>query len=181
MSTLNGLPAHILLVHAIVVLVPLASLLLVLSVARPTLRRRLAGPNAVLSVVVLALVPVTTSAGEWLQRRVESTDAVRQHVELGDTALYVAIPLAVVALVVWWRGREADAQDERPGGGGVATLTRTYLAPTSTAVTAVVVTLAILAAVAAVYDVYLIGDSGAAATWQDSFSTTPLPGGPQGG
>jgi hypothetical protein len=183
MSTLNGLPAHILLVHAIVVLVPLAALLLVLSIARPSLRERLAGPNAVLSLVVLALVPVTTSAGEWLQSRVGSTETVRKHAEQGDTALYVAIPLAAMALVVWWRGREADALIERPGGGGggVATLTRTYLAPTTRVVTTVVAVLAVLAAVAAVYDVYLIGDSGAAATWQDSFSSTPLPDAPQGG
>jgi hypothetical protein len=93
------------------------------------------------------------------------------------------IPLAAMALVVWWRGREADALIERPGGGGggVATLTRTYLAPTTRVVTTVVAVLAVLAAVAAVYDVYLIGDSGAAATWQDSFSSTPLPDAPQGG
>ena len=56
MGSVNGLPAHILLVHALVVLLPLAALLLVLTAAWPAARGRLAGLNANLSV----LVPVTT-------------------------------------------------------------------------------------------------------------------------
>ena len=40
MSTVNGLPAHVLLVHAVVVLVPLTSLLLVLVAVWPAARRR---------------------------------------------------------------------------------------------------------------------------------------------
>lgn len=77
MTTLNGLPAHILLVHSIVVLLPLAALLLVACALWPAARRKLAGPNAVLSVLVLILVPITTDAGEWLERRVPSTPLVR--------------------------------------------------------------------------------------------------------
>jgi len=38
-----------------------------------------------LTVLVLVLVPVTTNAGEWLQRRVASTDLLRTHIDLGDT------------------------------------------------------------------------------------------------
>ena len=49
MGTVNGLPAHVLLVHAIVVLLPLAALLLVLTAVWPAARSRLAGPNAILS------------------------------------------------------------------------------------------------------------------------------------
>lgn len=86
MGTVNGLPAHILLVHAIVVLLPLAALLLVLTAVWPAARRRFAGPNAILSVLVVALVPVTTSAGEWLEHRVAETALLRDHTELGDTA-----------------------------------------------------------------------------------------------
>lgn len=193
MNVIDGLPAHILLVHAIVVLVPLAALVLVLSVFRPTLRRRFAGANALLSVAVLALTPITTSAGQWLQERVGSTAVVREHTQLGDTAVYVTAPLALMALVVWWRGRESDAveaaETERlstsgpaVGAGGTATLARpvaarrTFLAPTLRAVGILVTVLAVLASAAAVYDVYLIGASGAKASWQDSFSSTPLPG-----
>lgn len=167
MTTVNGLPAHILLVHAIVVLLPLSALLLVLSALWPAARAKLAGPNAILSVLVVILVPITTDAGEWLERRIARTPSVRTHTELGDTAIWVAIPVAVLALLVWWRHRESSR-----------TARRTFLAPASAAVTAVLSVLAIAVAGAAGYDIYRIGDSGAQASWQGQFSTTPAPGGP---
>lgn len=171
MTTLNGLPAHVLLVHAIVVLLPLSALLLVLSALWPAARGKLAGPNAILSVIVVILVPITTDAGEWLERRVASTPLVRDHTELGDTALWVALPVAVLALLVWWRRRESL---RTPASG------RTFLAPASTPVTVVLSVLAVVAAGAAVYDIYRIGDSGAQASWQGQFSSTPAPRGPGG-
>ncbi|HEY3711100.1 MAG TPA: hypothetical protein VGL64_17105 [Amycolatopsis sp.] len=199
MTTLNGLPAHVLLVHTIVVLLPLASLLLVLSALWPAARRKLAGPNALLSVLVVILVPITTDAGDWLEHRVASTPLIRAHTDLGDTALFVAIPVAVLALVVWWRQREAartvsaspevpaadavpvDASSDGPGAAKVATrpavARRTFLAPASTVVTVVVAVLSVVAAGAAAYDIYRIGDSGAQASWQGQFSSTPVPGG----
>ncbi|HEY3478265.1 MAG TPA: DUF2231 domain-containing protein [Amycolatopsis sp.] len=180
MTTVNGLPAHILLVHAIVVLLPLAALLLVLGALWPAVRRKVAGPNAILSVLVVALVPITTEAGEWLERRVASTPLVRSHTELGDTALYVAIPVAVLAVVVWWRHRESlrgRMSDPASAGSTAVATRRTFLAPTSTAVTVVIAVLAVVAAGAAWYDVYRIGDSGAQATWQGQFTSSPAPRG----
>jgi hypothetical protein len=177
MTTVNGLPAHILLVHAIVVLLPLAALLLVLSALWPAVRRKVAGLNAILSVLVVVLVPITTEAGEWLERRVASTPLVRTHTELGDTALYVAIPVAVLAVVVWWRRRESlqgrTSDTTSAGSTAVSTRHRTFLAPASTAVTVAITVLSIAAAGAAWYDVYRIGDSGAQATWQGQFSSSP--------
>jgi hypothetical protein len=179
MTTVNGLPAHVLLVHAIVVLLPLAALLLVLSALWPAARAKLAGPNAILSVLVVILVPITTDAGEWLERRVASTPAVRTHTELGDTALYVAIPVAVLALLVWWRRRESLASQAADTGlSAVATRRRTFLAPASTAVTVVLSVLAVVAAGAAFYDIYRIGDSGAQASWQGQFNATLTAPGP---
>ncbi|WP_436535763.1 DUF2231 domain-containing protein [Actinoplanes sp. HUAS TT8] len=174
MSTINGLPAHILLVHAVVVLLPLSALLLVLTAVWPDARRRLAGPNALLAVVVVALVPLTTGAGEWLERRVPGSVLLHEHTELGDTAIYYAIPVAVLALLVWWRHREATAVT----GAGETPGRRTYLAPLSTAVTAVVAVAAVVAGAAGVYGMYRIGDSGAKAAWTDGFSSTATnPGG----
>jgi hypothetical protein len=103
MGTVDGLPAHLLLVHAIVVLLPLAALLLVLTAWSRAVRRRLAAPNAVLAAVTLVLVPITTDAGQWLERRVADTAQLRTHTRLGDTALYAALAVTVVALVIWWR------------------------------------------------------------------------------
>jgi hypothetical protein len=190
MTTINGLPAHVLLVHAIVVLLPLSAVLLVLTALWPPARRRLAGPNALLALMVVALVPITTSAGEWLEHRVASTALIRAHTELGDTALVAAIGVAVMVLVVWWRGRELDhlaAPDDgqvldgergtRPAS--TATLTRsatgrrTILAPASAAVTVVVAVLSVVAGGVAVYDVYRIGESGAKASWDGRVASVP--------
>jgi hypothetical protein len=183
MTSVNGLPAHILLVHAIVVLLPLAALLLVLTSVWPSARRRLAGPNTVLSIVVVVLVPITTSAGEWLERRVPETSLLHDHTELGDTAIYYAVPLAVLALVIWWRGREAVTEADPVGGEGTGTTStltrrRTYLAPLSMTVTRIVAALAIVVAAAGVYGTYRIGDSGSKAAWTGNFSSAPAEPGP---
>jgi hypothetical protein len=160
MNTVNGLPAHVLLVHAVVVLLPLSALLLVLTALSPAIRRRLAGPNAILSVLVVLLVPLTTSAGEWLESRVPETATLHTHTELGDSAIFYALPIAALALVVWWRQRETRAGSGR----------RTFLAPLSTAVTTVVTVLALLVSAAGVYGIYRIGDSGAKAAWSSGVS-----------
>ncbi|WP_444948052.1 DUF2231 domain-containing protein [Micromonospora ureilytica] len=175
MGTVNGLPAHILLVHAIVVLLPLAALLLVLTAVWPAARRRFAGPNAILSVLVVALVPVTTSAGEWLEHRVTETALLRDHTKLGDTAIWAALPVALLALVIWWRQQEATAAPEAPTA---ATRRRTYLAPLSLSITRVVMVLAVIIAGGAVYDTYRIGDSGSKAAWTDKLSSATAQDGP---
>ncbi|WP_432824692.1 DUF2231 domain-containing protein [Dactylosporangium sp. CA-092794] len=164
MTSVNGLPAHVLLVHAIVVLLPLSCLLLVLTAVWPAARRRLAGANLALAGVVLVLTPVTTDAGEWLERRVPSSAALRQHVELGDTAAWAAFGVALLALVIWWRHREA--------GGGRTLLSRRLLAPGSAAVTATVAVVAVVVAGLAVFDIYRIGDSGARAAWDGRVIST---------
>lgn len=156
MQTVNGLPAHVLLVHAIVVLLPLSAALLTLTAIWPAARCRLAGPNAILAVLVVVLVPITTNAGEWLEHHLAPNSLIRRHAELGDTAIYAAVGVAALALVVWWRSRENNA--------GTPTK-RAFLAPASSAVTAVVTVVAILVSGAAVYDVVRIGDSGAKASW----------------
>lgn len=167
MDTVNGLPAHILLVHAIVVLLPLAALLLVLTAFWPAARARLAGPNAILSVLVVLLVPLTTSAGEWLEGRVPQSDLLHKHTELGDGAIFYALPIAVLALVVWWRQRESRAESGR----------RTWLAPLSAPVTTVVAVLALVVGAAGVFGIYRIGDSGSKAAWTGGFSATSTAGG----
>ncbi|TCC08455.1 DUF2231 domain-containing protein [Kribbella soli] len=158
MQTVNGLPAHVLLVHAIVVLLPLAAALLVLTALWPPARRRLAGPNAILSVLVVVLVPITTSAGEWLESRVSPNPLIHRHAELGDTAIYAAIGVAALAVILWWRQREST---------GRTPAKRTFLAPASKVFTAALTVVAVLVAGAAMYDVVRIGDSGAKASWSN--------------
>jgi hypothetical protein len=66
MTTITGIPAHALLVHAIVVLAPLTALLEILC-ALFAARRRLVWLVLALAAVTLVLTPLTTKAGEVIQ------------------------------------------------------------------------------------------------------------------
>jgi hypothetical protein len=72
LSTFQRLPAHILLVHFIVVLAPLTAV----------------------------LAPLTTEAGEWLEHRTKRTALLHAHTELGDTMLYFSVSLLVAAALL---------------------------------------------------------------------------------
>lgn len=108
MDEINGLPAHPLLVHATVVLLPLAALALVVHVLWPAARRRLGMVTPILALVALLLVPVTTSAGEALAGRLDPSGEsapIRRHEELAEQILPWAIVLALLAVIAWawWR------------------------------------------------------------------------------
>lgn len=196
MTTIGGLPAHVLLVHAVVVLVPLTALLVLLVAWWPTARRRLWLVTTAFAVVTVVAVPLTTQAGEWLERHVPTSALVRAHTELGDDMLPWALALAVVALAVAARellarraSRRAPWVDVERGGPGAATapdgrtppsgdegaLSRRSARAGGTAATVVLAVLAVVVSVGAVYTVYEIGDSGSRAAWTGRFSTSPLP------
>lgn len=182
MTTVNGLPAHVLLVHAVVVLVPLTAVVVLLVALWPAARPRLAVVGGVLALVTLVSVPVTTDAGEWLERRVPSTPLLRVHTELGDDLLPWVIGLAAVAValaareVVAARRGRASAPAEGPGAAtAVHTRRPTPSAPGGVAVTVVLAVLAVVVAVGSVTMTYEIGDAGARAAWTGNFSPTPLP------
>jgi hypothetical protein len=148
MSTINGLPAHVLLVHVIVVFVPMTSVLLILSALWPAARRRLIWLVTALAVVTVALTPLTIDAGESLEHRLGSAPAIEIHADLGATMIYFVVPLLLVAaLLVVVHLRE---QRERP-------LPRV--------ITAVIAVLAIGCGIAAGTQVYRVGESGSRAVW----------------
>ncbi|OBF29738.1 DUF2231 domain-containing protein [Mycobacterium sp. ACS4331] len=148
MSTFQGLPAHPLFVHFIVVLAPLTALLAIVCALWPAARRRLVWLVAALAVAVLVLTPLTTEAGEALEHRVDGSAALEIHAELGDTMLYFAIALVVAAgLLVFAHLR--DKPDRT----------------TKSVVSVSIAALVIVASVATAVQVYRIGDSGAQAVW----------------
>ncbi|WP_067547513.1 DUF2231 domain-containing protein [Nocardia crassostreae] len=148
MSTFRGLPTHVLLVHGLVVLVPLTAVLLILCVLWPAARARLVWPAALLAVVVVALTPITTEAGELLEERIGSTPAIEEHTELGGTMLYFVVPLLVAAALVVLLHLRAGRN--RPVGR---------------ALVALVAVLVVAAGAAATVQTYRVGDSGARAVW----------------
>ncbi|HWC80392.1 MAG TPA: hypothetical protein VG756_10555 [Pseudonocardiaceae bacterium] len=199
-TVINGLPAHVLLVHAVVVFVPLAAILLVLSALWPAARRRLGILTPITALVALVFVPLTTHAGEWLIRRVDMSAELHTHAELADTMLPWALGVFVVATAVWvlftkphWLPRRPAGSPEEKvlvstGAGGPETAEAEPVADTAPAIAPaptwlratriVAVVLAVVVSVGSVVDVFLIGDSGAKSAWTGSFSTTAThPGG----
>lgn len=101
MSTIAGLPAHILLNHFVVVLMPLTAVLLIICAVWPAARQRLVWLVLVLALVTLVITPITVAAGEWLGEHVDETAAADAHMELGEHAtLFAALPLFVAALLL---------------------------------------------------------------------------------
>lgn len=120
-----------------------------------------------LALVTLAAVPLTTNAGEWLEKHVGSDPLVRRHTELGDGLLPWVIGLFVVAVGVWWVARGAATSGPTAPAGG-----RRFALPVRIAAAV----LALGVSVGAVVDVYRVGDSGAKAAWHDGFSKTASSG-----
>ncbi len=178
---ISGLPAHVLLVHAVVVLVPLAALALVLAALWPAFRRRAGIVVPLLALIALAMVPVTTDAGEWLERRVPRSHLIHEHTELGDTLLPWAIGLFVLAAGVWvlYRWSRSPFAERRPGDSQQDEAGQTT-EPTRprglTALRVVVAVLALAVSVGAVVQTYRIGESGARAAWQGEFHQNAIGG-----
>jgi hypothetical protein len=166
LDLINGLPAHVLFVHAVVILVPLTALALILCSALPSVMRRFGLALPALALVSLISVPLTTNAGEWLERHVDSNALVREHAELGDELLPWAIALFLMAAAVWWSYRRAVRRT--PGTVGSTSAVAIPLR-----ITAAVLSLVI--GVGAGVQVYRIGDSGAKAAWHDGYSATAHP------
>jgi hypothetical protein len=167
-TQINGLPAHILLVHVVVVLVPLTAIALIACAVWPSWMRRMGLVLPLLALVTLVSVPLTTHAGEWLERHTASTPLIRRHTELGDGLLPWAIGLFVLAAGLWWWNRRTAAASTGGGTGGAA-------APAMPLRVAAAVVCAVVAA-GAVVQVYRIGDSGAKAAWTGNYSQSTVPG-----
>ena len=75
LKTLFGLPAHPLVIHAVVVLLPLAALGLVVVAAIPRARRHYAPVVLAGALVAMLSVLVATGSGEQLEERVDDSRA----------------------------------------------------------------------------------------------------------
>ncbi len=152
---INGVPLHALVVHAAVVLVPLAALA-VLAMARPGWRWLARWPALVLAVGAALTVQLAALSGQNLRdsRKLDSP-LVQTHQEWGGRLVVAMWVFAAVTVVAFWAlphvTRLVDGRD-RPGR--VAVLERPLVV--------VLVLLAVLVLVL----VFLTGDAGARAVWQ---------------
>lgn len=189
---IDGLPAHVLIVHAVVVLIPAAALCVLLSAWWPRARRWLGVLTPIAALAALALVPVTTNAGEWLAERLGATPLIARHEELGEQMIWWVGGLFAVALVQWaWHRWYADAparsrterDSELVGAGSPAAGAAERLeldgrsnrgAGTGTRGTVVSVLIGLVAtavAVGSVVHVVRVGESGSRAVWEGSYSS----------
>lgn len=96
MIEIAGLPAHILLVHAVVVLGPIAGLGSIAYAAAPRWRRYLAWPLGVLALALVPVALVTAQAGEQLEKARPATAMVRAHAQQGDVLKIVSVIFFVI-------------------------------------------------------------------------------------
>jgi len=162
----NGLPLHVLLVHFVVVVVPVAALCTVLAAAWPAARRRLGIVTPIIALGALIAVPITTQAGEWLQARVGHTELVAAHAALGTTLLPWAVATFLVAAIQWFWFRFVTAPDARFAS-------RVSGKSPRLAITLVLAAAVAVLAVGSVLTVVQIGESGVRAIWTGSFTQSP--------
>ena len=148
LDTIFGLPMHPLIVHATVVIVPTATLMVALAAVYPRFRTWIGPLPALAALLSCVLVPLSTGSGEELQHRVGETSLVEKHAELADTLIWFVIPLTAVAVVGYWLQRRRTEEEE----AGRALVTTVAVA-------------AVLLSGATLVDVGMIGHSGAKASW----------------
>lgn len=156
---LFGLPAHPLVVHAAVVLVPLAGVGALLCLS-PRIRRHLGIAVFVIAVLGTLATALAQGSGEALEEQVDETELVEEHASMGDTLLPWVIVLDVALgglLALDLRNRrssaDADAAVDAPG----------WVKPTAIALSAIIA----ISAVGGTIRVIQIGHSGATATWDE--------------
>ena len=149
-DTVAGLPVHPLVIHFVVVLVPLAAVGLIVAVLNEKFRRRFALALVVMIALSVPLAFVAKESGEALSERIGITE---RHEDLGDIfPIWVAV-LAVVA-VVWL------LVVRRGGFNALRKFIGFLLVALSVGVTAVT---------------FLVGHSGAEATWSNHIGAKSNP------
>lgn len=155
MWKIAGLPAHILMNHFVVVLVPLTAILLIICAVWPAARQRLVWLVLVLATITLVVTPLTVKAGEWMADRVDETPDLDTHMNAGETAIYMAVVLFIAAVVL--TGLHVVLQRGR------------MVQPV---VRWTVVAVVILASGWTMYRIHTIGESGARAAWGTLLSSS---------
>jgi uncharacterized membrane protein len=143
---LLGLPAHPLLVHLPVFLIPLTAVGAVLCATWATFRRQAGWLVVALALVSVVAIQFTQESGESLERHVRKTHLVEEHAELADALL----PIEAGVLVL---------------GAGM------MLAERRRSMRTIATSLAVLFAltgVASTVQVARVGHSGAKAVWHDT-------------
>jgi len=150
MHVINGLPAHALLLHFVVVLMPLTALLVIVCGLWPAARRgQLLWLTLVLAAVTMVLTPITINAGAWLyDLRKNPSPILQEHAARGSLMTYFSAALLAVAVVLV----VVRVLERRSGKRRVATHV-------------LVAILALAVGVSSMVQIYRVGDAGAQSVW----------------
>lgn len=169
MLLIGDLPAHPLLVHGVVVLIPLAALGGLLMAVMPSLRRRFGVAVLLLTAAGVAAVPLATRTGEELKSALPPDNPlIEAHQERGEDLLPYALAFGIAVVLLVVAGRLADRERtaaqtpaETTDGQTTTTAPRTWrrLALVAAALVA-------FSGVAVTVQVVRVGHSGSTAVWQ---------------
>lgn len=161
-DTVAGLPLHPLVVHATVIIVPAAAVVVAVAGVWRGFRARTGLLALSLSVLALVLVPVTVRSGEALRARVAPSELVDRHRDLATDLLPWVIALVLVAAVTVLLRRWETGRGIRPAGSSASPAGPARVPGPLLVVVAV---LALVTAAGVVVSVVRIGHSGADAAW----------------
>jgi uncharacterized membrane protein len=177
---INGLPVHVLVLHAAVIFVPLLALGALVYAVVPRWRSKIGWAVALLAVIAPLSTLVAKLSGTQLYNRLidqglsgRGKEILDDHMSFGTTTWWLSLALGVVSLVMVGltvRSRTSDRSmvGVAAGGSGGGTLAGTTEARPAAVPRIVEIVLAIamvvLAALAGYY-VFRTGDAGATAVW----------------
>jgi hypothetical protein len=171
LDTVFGLPLHPLVVHATVVLTPVATLLVGVLAVVPRSRRRLAWPTVVACAVACVTVAAAAATGGSLEQQVGGNAAIAHHSQLAHVLVVWVLAMSAAALLLayvswyragapvvsWLRIPPRLARQAAPAQLGRLVAVRWLLPATSA--------LSLVTALGTLVAIVMVGHSGAQAAW----------------
>lgn len=150
MTIVNGMPAHALLLHFVLVIAPLTALLEVVCGLWPAARRgQLLWLTLILAAANMVLTPITINAGAWLyDLRASPSPILQEHAARGSAMTYFSAALLVVAIALL----ALRVIERRSAKGRRVTW-------------AIVAILALGVGISSMVQIYRVGDAGAQSVW----------------
>jgi hypothetical protein len=172
--TINGSPTHVLIVHVVVVLLPVAVLASLVLVVVPATRRAFAVLTLLVTAIACLAIPFAFVSGKQLERRLPPDPLIARHVQLAHELLPLAavfgVVLAVFVIVDMAKRSHAGLLNDlerrlkpfRTSGQRPASSTSSSRLIQAHRLSAgLLVVLAVLTGI----QVYRVGDAGAKAAW----------------
>lgn len=168
----RGIPAHPLLIHAAVILVPLLALLAVAYALVPFVRPHIRWVLGLVALATPGAALLAKLSGDAFYLRLQNRNAVSEeyvpiienHRSLGTLTLYWTIGLSVVTLALVYLVGPRVAAARAAAGADAPTGTVGRAGPPR-AVTLALAVLAVATAAVSLYYVVRTGDAGAKAVW----------------